>query len=126
MLNQFPSAEKGFSDTVSPAELIDGLDKLDFSKKQIRFGAYAQIWGGSINTLRERSIEAIALNYSNKNSGWYFMALKSGRVWNTNQFLELPLTDNIIERVETISNQQIDKAIFEASLMLPYELQDRH
>eukprot|EP00957_Ditylum_brightwellii_P183584 13983729-Ditylum_brightwellii.AAC.1 len=30
MLNQSLSAEKGFSDTVSPAELIDGLDKLDF------------------------------------------------------------------------------------------------
>eukprot|EP00957_Ditylum_brightwellii_P017080 1288395-Ditylum_brightwellii.AAC.1 len=54
------------------------------------------------------------------------MALKSGRVWNTNQFFELPLTDNVIERVETITKQQIDKAIFEASLMVPYELQDRH
>eukprot|EP00957_Ditylum_brightwellii_P095354 7263629-Ditylum_brightwellii.AAC.1 len=44
MLHQFPSAKKDFSDTVSPAELIDGLDKFDFLKKQIRFGAYAQIW----------------------------------------------------------------------------------
>eukprot|EP00957_Ditylum_brightwellii_P113387 8645884-Ditylum_brightwellii.AAC.1 len=54
MLSQFLSAEKGLSDAVSPAELIDGLDKLDFSKKQIRSGAYAQIWGGTTNTLRER------------------------------------------------------------------------
>eukprot|EP00957_Ditylum_brightwellii_P120681 9205115-Ditylum_brightwellii.AAC.1 len=54
------------------------------------------------------------------------MALKSGRMWNANQFLELPLTDDIIERAETITKQQIDKAVFEASLMLPYELQDRH
>eukprot|EP00957_Ditylum_brightwellii_P139492 10631547-Ditylum_brightwellii.AAC.2 len=98
MLNQFLSAEKGFSDTVSPAELIDGLDMLDFSKKQICFGAYAQIWGGATHTLRERSIGTIALNHSNEHGGWYFMALKAGRIWNTNQFLELPLTDDIIEQ----------------------------
>eukprot|EP00957_Ditylum_brightwellii_P132477 10102519-Ditylum_brightwellii.AAC.1 len=72
------------------------------------------------------SIGAIALNCSNENGGWYFMALKLGCFWNTNQFLELPLTDDIIERVETITKQQIDKVVFEASLMLPYELQDRH
>eukprot|EP00957_Ditylum_brightwellii_P180191 13725727-Ditylum_brightwellii.AAC.1 len=53
------------------------------------------------------------------------MALKTGCVWNTNQFLELPLTDDIIEQVETITKQQIDKAVVEASSMLPYELQDR-
>ena len=35
MLNRFPSTEHGFSDTVPPAELIDGLDKLDFSTKGI-------------------------------------------------------------------------------------------
>eukprot|EP00957_Ditylum_brightwellii_P077726 5906389-Ditylum_brightwellii.AAC.1 len=80
MLNQFPSAEKGFSDTVSPAELIDGLAKLDFSKKQTCFGAYAQIWGGTTITLRGRSIRAIALNCSNENGSWYFMALKTDRV----------------------------------------------
>eukprot|EP00957_Ditylum_brightwellii_P191544 14584020-Ditylum_brightwellii.AAC.1 len=69
MLNQFLSTKKGFSDTVPPAELIDGSDKLDFLKKQIRFGAYAQIWGGTTNTLKERNIGAIVLNRSNENSG---------------------------------------------------------
>ena len=78
MLNRFPSTEQGFLDTVSPAELINGLDKLDLLKKQIRFGGYAQIWGGTTNTLKERSIGAIALNRSNENGGWHFMALKTG------------------------------------------------
>ncbi len=31
------------------------------------------------------------------------MALKTGQVWNTNQFLEIPLTDDIIEQVETMT-----------------------
>eukprot|EP00957_Ditylum_brightwellii_P108718 8293112-Ditylum_brightwellii.AAC.1 len=47
--------------------------------KQIHFGAYAQIWGGITNTLRERSIGAIALNCFNENGSWYFMALKTDR-----------------------------------------------
>jgi len=34
MLNQFPAAEKGFLESVSPAELIDGFSKLDLSKKK--------------------------------------------------------------------------------------------
>ena len=56
MLNRFPAVEKGFSDNISPAELIDGCIKMDLSKKQILFGGYAQIWGGTTNTLKERSI----------------------------------------------------------------------
>eukprot|EP00957_Ditylum_brightwellii_P116094 8856254-Ditylum_brightwellii.AAC.1 len=53
------------------------------------------------------------------------MALKTSRVCNTNQFLEIPLTDDIIERVETMTKQQINKEMFKPSSMLPYELQGR-
>ena len=122
MLNRFPAAEKGFSDSVSPAELIDGYNKLDLSKKQIRFGGYVQIWGGTTNTLKERSIGAIALNRSNENGGWYFMALMTGRVWNTNQFLEIPISDDVIDRVDNMSKVLSNKSDFELSSMLPYEI----
>ena len=121
MLNRFPAVEKGFSDTVPPAELIDGLDRLNLNKKQIQFGGYAQIWGGTTNTLKERSIGAIDLNRSNENNGWYFMALRTGR-WNTNQFLENHITDHIIDRVENMSKQQSCKTDFETPSMLPYKL----
>ena len=124
MLNRFPAVEKGFSDTVSPAELIDGLDRLNLNKKQIQFGGYAQIWGGTTNTLKERSIGAIALNRSNENNGWYFMALRTGRVWNTNQFLENPITNHIIDRIENMSKQQSCKTDFETPSILPYELHE--
>eukprot|EP00957_Ditylum_brightwellii_P056433 4277606-Ditylum_brightwellii.AAC.1 len=53
------------------------------------------------------------------------MALKTGRVCNTNQFLEIPLTNDIIERVETMTKQQINKEVFTPSSMLLYELQGR-
>ena len=33
MLNIFPAVEKEFSDMVSPAELIDGFDKIDLATK---------------------------------------------------------------------------------------------
>ena len=44
MINRVPPVEKGFSDSISPAEHIDRNDKLDMSKKQIHFSSYAQIW----------------------------------------------------------------------------------
>eukprot|EP00957_Ditylum_brightwellii_P001717 132737-Ditylum_brightwellii.AAC.1 len=53
------------------------------------------------------------------------MALKTGRVCNTNQFLEILLTNDIIECVETMTNQQINKEMFKPSSMLPYQLQGR-
>ena len=40
------------------------------------------------------------------------MALKTGRVWNTNQFLENPMTDDIIDCIENMSKQQSDKLEF--------------
>ena len=65
----------------------------------------------------------MALNRSNGNGGWYFMALRTGQVWNNNQFLENPLTDDIIDRVENISKQQSEKLELETPSMSEYELQ---
>eukprot|EP00957_Ditylum_brightwellii_P133882 10209220-Ditylum_brightwellii.AAC.1 len=53
------------------------------------------------------------------------MALKTGGVCNTNRFLEIPLTNDIIERVETMTKQQINKEVFKPGSMLLYELQGR-
>ena len=52
MLNLFPAVGKVFLNTVSPAMLIDGYDKLYLSKKQLCFGGYAQVWGGTMNTIK--------------------------------------------------------------------------
>ena len=48
MLILFPS-DHGVSDTMSPAELVDRVEKFDFGKKHIPFGAFAQVYTGTDN-----------------------------------------------------------------------------
>ena len=56
--------------------------------------------------MKERSIPCIALNRSNNSGGFYFMSLESGKRHNSNQWEELPITDDIIMRVDNLTKQQ--------------------
>ena len=43
------------------------------------FGRYAEVWTGTDNTMKERTVPAIVLNRSNDTGGHYFMSLETGR-----------------------------------------------
>ena len=53
MINRFPT-NYNIPTKFSPAELIDGVSKIDLSHRQILFGSYAEVWDGTTNTMRER------------------------------------------------------------------------
>ena len=48
-LNIIP-LDHGVSSTLSPPEIVDGIDKFDCRKKHIKFGTYAQVYTGTDNT----------------------------------------------------------------------------
>jgi hypothetical protein len=58
------SVENGISDSLSPASLVTGLANPDFWHMRLEFGAYAQVFEDNdpSNTIRARSLGAIALN----------------------------------------------------------------
>ena len=64
---------------MSPAYLVEGRSKLKFSQKMAHFGRYAEVWTGTDNTMKERTVPAIVLNRSNDTGGHYFMSLETGR-----------------------------------------------
>ena len=105
MMNRFVT-KNGLSDTLSPAELVEGVDKIDLSHRQILFGSYAEVWDGTTNTMKARSVPCIALNRSNNAGGFYFMSLDTGKRHNSNQWEELPVTEEIISKVENLTNQR--------------------
>ena len=70
MVNQ-SLKKNGLSPTVSPVELVEGVDKLKMSQSQILFGLYAEVWNGTINMMKEQSIPCIVLNHSNDTGGFY-------------------------------------------------------
>ena len=53
MLNLFPS-KNVISDTIGPAMLVEGKQKLDFGKKRIEFGAYAMVYLGTKGNMKKK------------------------------------------------------------------------
>ena len=101
MMNRFP-VKNGVSTTISPEEIVEGKHKFNFSKRRITLGQYAQVWTGTNNTKKERSVYTTALHKSNENGGCYFMNLESGKQIHSYQWEELPITDAVIQRVSEL------------------------
>lgn len=68
MTNRQPSVQGNYGGMTS-AEIVKGIGRLDMAKKQIKFGAYAKIWGDTTNTMKERSVSGIALSRANEHGG---------------------------------------------------------
>ena len=104
-LNSFPSAD-GAHNHLSLATIVLGRGKLNFSKKHIAFGLYALTFNGTENNMKGRNTPCIALKPSNKHRGAYFMSLVSGKKIHAYQWTELPITDNIIDRVHELAEEK--------------------
>ena len=104
-MNSFPSSN-GVSKTLSPASIVLGRGRPDFSKNHIAFGSYAMVYDGTTNNMRARVVPAIALKPSNEHGGSYFMSLISGQRLHSYQWTELPIADEIIERVHEIAKKE--------------------
>lgn len=104
-LNQFPR-KNGISDTLSPTNIVTGLPNPDYNRMRIEFGTYVQVFEDNdpSNTLRARSLGAIALCPTGNFQGdYYFMSLATGSKISRHQWTPLPMTDTAIARVEAIA-----------------------
>ena len=64
LINAFPM-DNGISFDMSPGMIVERKQKLDMNQNRIEFGAYALVYLGTSNTMKKRSIPAIALKASN-------------------------------------------------------------
>ena len=101
-LNAFPSKGSKLSSTISPATIVEGRRKPDFSYKRISFGSYAVAYKGTKNNMTGRGIPAIALRESNDAGGYYFMSLETGERLHCHIWTEEPIDDYIINRVDEL------------------------
>ena len=104
-INAFPS-KGGISDTYSPTNIFEGKPNPDAKRKRIPFGAYAQVYTGTNNSMDPRTTPAIALTESNQLDGMYFMSLTNGERFQSKKWVQLPIDDNIIELVEDMAFEQ--------------------
>ena len=108
MINRFV-VKDGISQIHSPAAIVEGKKRMDFGKTRIRLGQYAQAYIGTENTLKERSVHAVALHRSNENGGCYFLNLETGKQVQSFKWEELPRTEEVIRRVEELAKDRINE-----------------
>jgi hypothetical protein len=109
-LNTFP-ARDGISDILSPRSIVTG-SQIDFNKHcKLEFGAYVQAHEEHDNTMTTRTTGAIALRPTGNAQGGYFLySLSTGRVLNRNHWTVLPMPQEVIARVHTLSRRAIANA----------------
>jgi len=98
-LNSFPHKD-GVHATISPRTLITGL-AIDYHKHcKIAFGTYVQVHKEEDNSLRQRTLGAIALRpMGNEQGGHYFLSLHSGKKINKYAWTELWIPNEVIAQV---------------------------
>ena len=112
-VNSFPP-KGGISSTISPRTLITGL-KTDYNKMcKLEFGSYAQVHDEPepTNSMIPRTSGAICLGPNNTLQGGYkFLNLNTGRMVTRRSFTELPITNDVINRVEALAEEDSEPII---------------
>jgi hypothetical protein len=102
-LNMLPHPD-GVSSTMSPATIVTGQPKTDFRTLSLEFGTYVQVYDGTSNDTKSRTLGAIATNPTGNSSGdYYFMSLATGERIHRRSWTVLPISDAVISRVEEIA-----------------------
>ena len=111
-LNVFPPTE-GVSQDYSPRELITGV-AIDYLKHcTLEYGAYAQVHEEHNNSMAARTVGAIAMRPTgNVQGGYWFYSLNTGRMLNRNNWTELPMPADVIQRVHAIAKGTIHGLLF--------------
>ena len=121
-LNGFPK-EDGVSEHMSPHSIVTGRSRVDYNKIPLEFGSYLQLLDRSVNTIRSRTIGAIALNPTgNENGAYRFMSLKTGQVITKGpgSWTEVPITDIAIARVEALAKQERQPLLQDSNLLVEW------
>ena len=119
-LNGFPR-DDGVSEHMSPHSRVTRWARMDYNKLPLEFGSYVQLFDRSVNTIRSRTIGAIALNPMGDETGTYcFMSLKTGQVLTKGPgtWTEVPITDIAIARVEALAKREGQPMIQDSNLLV--------
>jgi hypothetical protein len=102
-INMLPHPD-GVSPTMSPATIVTGQPKTDFRTLTLEFGTYVQVYDGTSNNTKSRTLGAIATNPTGNSSGdYYFMSLATGECIHRRSWTVNPISDAVIARVEAIA-----------------------
>jgi hypothetical protein len=123
-LNMLPHPD-GVSLTMSPATIVTGAPKTDYRTMRLEFGSYVQVYDGTSNDTKSRTLGAIATNPTGNASGdYYFMSLATGHRIHRRSWTSLPISDSVISRVEAIALNENMPLVDTTVLLTEYDLDD--
>ena len=119
-LNAFGNKEN-LADGLTPRNVIDNLPHIDYNDIKYEFGEYVQlhITEKVTNTMTSRTIGAIVMGPRKIQGRYNFMSLETGEKKNGRVVATLPITQEVINRVEELGTNQGQP--FRASKMLQYK-----
>ncbi|KAI2502074.1 Reverse transcriptase (RNA-dependent DNA polymerase) [Fragilaria crotonensis] len=121
-LNMFP-APHGISESLSPLSLVTGVPPPDYNHLRLEFGSYVQLFDNHepSNTIRARTLGAIALTPTGNAQGdYFFLSLASGFRVARHRWTALPMTDTAIARVEALAKLEDQPLIQETGLVVEW------
>ena len=114
------------SDGLSPRNIIDNLPHVNYNYLKYDFGKYLQLHVTQkvTNTMKIRTIVAIVLSPRRIQGQYNYMSLETGEKIDGKVVAVLPITDDVIQRVEALGKTQ--QQPFKAPRMLQYEWIPEH
>jgi hypothetical protein len=94
------SADDGISDELRPQAIVTG-NTVDYDRHcHHDFGEYVQTHEDHEHSMGSRTVGALALRPTgNVQGGCYFLSLSTGKVINCNRATNIPMTNEVIDRV---------------------------
>lgn len=103
-LHAFPALD-GVSAHMSPREIITGVPITAEKHCVIPFGAYVQTHEQHDNTMKSRTVGALALRPTgNAQGGHFFLSLQTGKRISRNRWTELPIPADVVRRVHQLAD----------------------
>jgi hypothetical protein len=82
-----------------------GDAKPDYNAMKLEFSTYVQVYDGTSNNTKSRTLGAIALNPTgNTSSDYFFMSLATGQRIHRRSWTVLAISDLVISQVEAIEH----------------------
>ena len=104
-LNMFPS-KNWISINLSQAAKILGSLNPEYNNLNITFGLYGKFYVDTTNSTKQRTVGAISLSPENERVRYNFMTLVTGKHLHAFIWTELPINDQIIQRVNYLATKE--------------------
>ena len=91
-----------------PRNIIDNLPHIDYNDLKYEFGQYMQLHVTQrfTNTMKSRTVGAIVLGPRDIRGTYNYMSLEIGEKIDGRVVAELPITEDVIRRVEQLGEDQ--------------------